>query len=112
CDDPDVHRDWSGASHALELPLLEETEKLGLNVRGDVAHFVQEDGPPVRELHLALFLLVSSGEGAPLVTEQVALQQLPGEADAVDGHERLGLSIAPSVDGSCEELLAGAALPQ
>src|SRR5262245_5791136 len=53
-----------------------------------------------------------SSERAPLVTEEVTLQQLPGEAHAVDGDERLGLAIAPAVDCPGDQLLACAALAQ
>src|SRR5262249_50918409 len=77
------------------------------------AHFgdlVEEQRPAVGGLDLALPLRVGAGEGAPLVTEELALEQRLRDGAAVDGDEG---SVAPwtmRVDGPGHELLAGAAL--
>jgi hypothetical protein len=79
---------------------------------GNVADLIQEEGALVRQLEPALLLPHRAGEGALLVAEQLALQQLAGEGSTGDGDEaRLGPR-AVEVEGAGDELFAGAALPQ
>src|SRR5204862_3799730 len=56
-------------------------------------------------------LLRRSGEGALLVTEQLALDQLRRNRRAVELHERPVGASAVLVDRARDELLAGAVLP-
>src|SRR5437867_5310165 len=71
CGD-DSHIDGDGLipAHAFELSLLEKSEKLGLELLGDIAHLVQENGAPVRRFHLASFELLCAGESAFLRSEE------------------------------------------
>src|SRR5579864_7773550 len=70
-----------------------------------------ENRAAVALLELADAAAVGAGEGALLVPEQLALQQVLRDGRAVEGQER-GLSAgAVLVDGAGDKLLAGAALP-
>ena len=78
-DDPNVHADVRQAADALEGLLLEEAEELGLEARRHLPDFVEEDGAAVGGFEQAPFLLPCVGEGAALVAEQLAFEQLLGE---------------------------------
>ena len=53
-----------------------------------------------------------AGERSALVTEQGALDQLPGDRREIDGDERrVGIARLP-VDQTCQQLLAGAAFAE
>ena len=108
-DDPHVHRYGAGAAHPADLLLLEHPQQLGLQVKGHVSDFVQENGSGMGELEQALFsALFGPGEGALLIAEQLAFQQVPGKGGAVDGDKRLFTTAGSVVDGVGEQLLAGA----
>ena len=73
---------------AAEGLLLEDAEQLGLEVRPHVADLVQEDGATVRLLEEPLLQSPCVGEGALLVAEELALQEMLGQGHAVHGLER------------------------
>src|SRR2546426_4391567 len=75
-----------------------------------VADLVEEDGAAVGRLELADLELVGAGEGASLVTEQFALQQVPRHGGAVDLDEGPRPPRGEMVDRVGDELLAGAGL--
>src|SRR4029077_5962714 len=45
--DSHVHPSGPGRSHPLKLPVLEEPEQLDLEIGGELADLVQEEGAPV-----------------------------------------------------------------
>src|SRR5947208_15414634 len=75
-----------------------------------VADLVEEDGAAMGRLELADLELVGAGEGASLVTEQLALQQVPRHGGAVDLDEGPSPPGGEMVDRVGGELLAGAGL--
>src|SRR6185503_9340186 len=87
-------------------------EELRLEGGSDVADLVEEHRPAVRHLELPALLLVRAGERALLVPEQLGLEELLGERDAVDDDERLVRPPAPPVDRARDDLLARPALAE
>src|SRR5262249_61392787 len=87
-DDPHVDRDVVAAAHARELAVLEHVQQLGLERRVELADLVEEDRAAVGRLEASRLALVRAGEGAPLVTEELALEQLARHRGAVDLDER------------------------
>ena len=76
-NDPDIQRDRVVAAQAGDAFLLQHAQQVGLGLEGHVADLVEEDGPPVGQLEFAdLAVLVGAGEGAGLVAEQLALQEV------------------------------------
>ncbi len=73
---------------------------------GHVAHLVQEDGAAVRQLEPPLALADGAGEGALLVTEQLAFQQVFRQGRAVDGDHRPLAQLRGLVDGPRDHFLA------
>src|SRR5207247_9881800 len=82
-----VDADVAVSTHALEHSLLKDTQQLGLREQIHVADLVEEDRSPVGELELPLLPPDRPREGAPLVPEQVALDEIDGDGGAVDGDE-------------------------
>src|SRR5437870_8822185 len=72
-DEAEVGLERRGAADALELALLEDTEKFGLDGRREFAHLVEKECAPGGELEAPRFLLVRSGEGAPFMAEELRL---------------------------------------
>src|SRR5205085_1266490 len=97
------------AADAVVLLVLEDLEELGLQRGVHLADLVEEDGPLVGELELARLLAGGAGEGAPLVAEELGLEQLAGQRGAVDLDERLSAPRRPLVQGARDAFLADAA---
>ncbi len=74
-DQADVGRAGPRLADPLVAALLEESEQLGLERERQVADLVEEQGPPFRRGDLALGIGDRTGERAPSVAEQVALEQ-------------------------------------
>ena len=78
-DQPHVGPDRLVAADALERLLLQQPQDLGLQGQRHVADLVEEQRAAVALLELADAAAVGAGEGALLVAEQLALQQVaPG----------------------------------
>ena len=75
-DDADVGADGLAAADAGELALLQDAQQLRLQVERHVADLVEEERAAGRGLELADAALDGAGEGAALVAEQLALEQL------------------------------------
>src|SRR5271156_1317077 len=89
------------AADALEVLILQEAQKLGLQGRRQVGNLVEEDAAAVGGLEPAGLVLDRAGERAAHMPEQFALEQFFGQRGAIDDDERLALAPAPSM----EELL-------
>ena len=83
-----------GAADALEAPLLQHAQQLGLHRRRHVADLVEEERAAVGQLEPARALADGAGERPFLVAEQLALQQGLRQGGAVDGDERAGCRAA------------------
>src|SRR5216110_2476004 len=107
----DAHVDLQGAVAAdpLELALLQDAQDLGLRLRPHVADLVEEECPAVGDLELALARRDRPCEGALLVTEELALDQLARERRAVHLDERLRAPRAVVVERVGDQLLPRAA---
>src|SRR5438445_2466537 len=99
-----------GATDALELALLEDTEKFGLDGRRELADLVEKERAPGSELEAARLLPVRSGEGAPFMAEELRLDERFWQRRAVDGDAGAVGATAGIVDRLGHQLLARAAL--
>ena len=109
-DDAHVDGDRLRAADARERALLEDAQQLGLRARVHLADLVEEDRAAVGALEVAELARVRVGEGAALVAEQLALEQVLGDGGAVDRHQRAAGARAVVVDRLGDDLFAGAAL--
>src|SRR5262249_11762289 len=90
----------------------EDAQELGLLLRLELAHLVEEEGASVGELEPAAAPLAGAGERALLVTEELALEERLGQGGAVHRHEGAIAPRAGGVDRARRHLLAGAALAE
>ncbi len=111
-DQPHVGAQRARAANTLELLLLEHAQELRLRLERELADLVEEDAAAVGELEPPAPLLGRAGEGALLVAEELALDQLARQRRAVHRHERPLAARAAVVDRARDELLAGAGLAE
>ncbi len=109
-DDADVDLDRLGAADAVDLALLDGAQELGLEMERHLGDFVEQQGAAIGLLELADATRHRTGEGALLVAEQLALEQVLRDRGAVDRDERLVGARGFAVDVARQHLLAGAAL--
>ena len=93
----------------VDLALLQRAQQLHLRVERQLADLVEEQRAAVGLLELADALVDGAGEGALLVAEQDAFDQVFGDGAAVDRDERLAGAVAFALDGARDQLLADAA---
>ena len=86
--DTHVHLDALVAPQLGELGVLQHVEQLRLQRRLHLADLVEHEGAAVRLLELADAGRRGTGEGTPLVAEELALEEVGRERRAVDLHER------------------------
>jgi len=67
---------------------LQHAEEFGLEAHVHVADLVKEHRALVSQFELSDFPSGGAGKRTTFMSEQLALQQLPGDGRAVDGHER------------------------
>src|SRR5258705_87627 len=82
-DDAHVHLPHLHATHGSELLLLHEPEQLPLQVEGQVADLVEEDGPPVGAGQLPLLPRGGARERPFLVSEELALDEGGSDGAAI-----------------------------
>ena len=93
----------------IDLAFLQRAQQLHLRVERQFADFVEEQRAAIGFLELADALVDGAGEGALLVAEQDAFDEIFRDGAAVDGDERLAGAIAFALDGARDQLLADAA---
>ena len=100
-DRPHVGPDGLAAADPHELLLLQDPQDLGLRPQGHVADLVQEERAAIALLELADPPAVGPGEGAPLVAEQLALEEVLRDRGAVQRQEGRARPRAVLRDGPC-----------
>src|SRR3546814_4923393 len=106
----DVHLDRLGATDAVDHPLLDRAQQLGLQADIHLADFVEQQGAAVGLLELADAARHRAGKGTLLVAEQFGFQQGIGDRRAVDrdegalGARRLAMDIARRSEEHTSEL--------
>ena len=91
---------------SLEVPFLQDSEQLGLQIEGNLSDFVQEDRAAVSQLKAPDAIADGSSECAARVTEELALEQFFRDRRAVDLDQWPTRSRAALVDGACNQLLS------
>src|SRR5215472_9937612 len=109
-DHPDVDREMAIGAQPAHLARFQDSQELGLELQRELSDLVQEDGATLGLLEDPEALLVRSGEGASLVTEQLGLEKVRRKGRAIDDAERLAASAALLVDQLRCLALAGTGL--
>ena len=100
------------SAEAGELAVLQNLQQLGLQRGRHLADFVEQQRALVAQLELAGLGFVGAGEGAGLVAEELALQQLAGNGGAIDLQEGAVRAIGILVDQLGQNFFAGTALAE
>ena len=108
-DDAHVALQRLVATDAVELAVAEHAQQTRLQVEGHVADLVEKQRAAVGLLEAAAAHGLRAGEGAALVAEQFALQQVLRDRRGVDGHERPAGARAVLVQRARHQFLARAA---
>src|SRR5438034_8727829 len=111
-DQADVDLDRPGAADTLELLLLEDPEELRLEVERDLADLVEEERAAMGHLEAPDLLRDGSGERAPLVAEELALQETRRDGGAIDLDEGSLTAAASVVDGARDQFFPRAGLAE
>ena len=98
------------AAELGELAVLQHVQQLGLERRLHLADLVEHQRAAVGLLELADARRRGAGEGAALVPEELALEQVRRQRRAVDLDERPVAPRRSLVNGARDQLLADAAL--
>jgi hypothetical protein len=98
------------APDALDLAFLQRAQQLRLEVQRQLPDLVQEQRPAVGQLEAADLPRHRPGEGALLVSEEIALDEGRGDGRAVHLHQHRLLAAAARMEGAGDQLLSGAGL--
>src|SRR5215207_5628233 len=109
-DDPRVAPQLGGAAEPAEGPRLEHLEQLWLHLGDDLADLVEEERAAAGDLEQPALGLLRVGEGAPLVAEQLTLEEGGAERRTVHLDEGLRRTRRAVVDATRDEALPGARL--
>src|SRR5262249_43045962 len=96
------------AADALDLATLEHAQDLRLQIERELADLVEEDRAARCGFEGALARSDRAGEGAALVTEELAFEKLRGNRAAVDDDERPVAPHALAVDRLRRRFFSGA----
>src|ERR1700730_2511791 len=95
----------------FELPLLQNSQQLRLQLHRDVAYFIQKQRAAFRHLEASQPLCNRACERAPFMTEKLAFQESEGECGTVQLHERATPAAAVCMNGMRDEFFAGTCFP-
>ena len=107
-DETRIGAHGSRASEPFEFALLQDAQQFRLEFERNLADLVEKDGPPVGEFEAPNALREGSGEGAPLMTEELAFKQAGWNGGAVQFDERAVATRTQVVDGARDQFLARA----
>src|SRR4029079_5788842 len=107
-DQPNVDFHPLLAANWIDLAVLQGTQQLHLSFERQFADLVEEEGAAIGLHEFADALLRGAGEGAFLMAEQDALDQILGNRAAIDGDEGLVLPRTLALNGPGDQFLADA----
>jgi hypothetical protein len=108
--DAHVHHPGLVRAQPPHLAALQHAQQLRLQLEGQLADLVEEQGPAVGRLEGSLPIGHRAGEGAAHVAEELALDQGGGDGRAVEDDQRAARAGALVVQPLGHQLLAGAGL--
>ena len=104
CHDPHIDVDRLPAAHPLEPAVLKNPQQANLRRQRQFADFVQEQGAAVGTLEPSRARFRGAGKRAPLMPEQLRVDQFRGNRSAIDSQERPAGSRRMGVNDPCNQL--------
>src|SRR5579859_2313268 len=101
----DAHVDFlrAAAADPPDLAVAERPQELGLQIERKLADLVEEQRASVGALERSFAIARGSGEGAAVVSEELALDERGGQSSAIDELEGPVRAKARGVDGARDE---------
>src|SRR2546426_1127799 len=109
-DEPFRGSDRRALKNVAELPIVEDSQELGLVGESEAFEFVHEEHAAMSFLEEADLVPVRSCEGPAMVPEKLALEQVGGGGRAVVGDEGAMCEAREPMDCPGHQLLPGARL--
>src|SRR5215213_8924036 len=107
-DDAHVDRDIGAGSNTANSAFLQNAKYLGLGRKVQRIDFIEKQRAAGRFFKQAAAVLMRTGEGAALVTEEFSLNQRLWDGGTVDIDECSVTSRTQFMDSACRQLFAGA----
>src|ERR1700680_2506505 len=104
CDNPDIGPNSPVAADPLKSPLLNETNKLGLNGQRQCGDLVEEHRTAIGGLESAAFVVSRAGKRPAHMSEELILEQILGHAGTSNDDEGPLAPRAPLVNLPRQEI--------
>lgn len=91
-DDADIDREGTGATNALELSFLQDTQELGLEIQRQLPNLIQEERAPIGQLETAQLAHHSASKGTFFVPKQLTFDQARRDGGTVELYQWLAVS--------------------
>src|SRR5580692_5561128 len=101
-----IYGNWFITPNAFDLALLQHSQQCNLNIRRQVPHFIQKNGPPVRGFKASQTALCGARKRALFVPEEFGSNQRHWYRSAIHADKRLPCPFGTLVDGARNQLLA------
>jgi len=101
-----VNGNWPVTADAFDFTFLQHSRQCDLDLRGQVADFVQENRPAIRRFKTRQAPLCRTGEGALLVTEELGSNQRLWDCGAIHTNKRPISAVRSLVYGAHNQLLS------
>ncbi len=111
-DETNVYLMTLAAPQTFELLFLQDAQQFGLQRKRDVTHFVKEQRPFMGQFEASDLLRNSAGEGAFLVAEQFAFQEVGRDCSTIQLYEGAFVARAHIVNRLSNQFFANACFPQ
>jgi hypothetical protein len=108
--DADIRVEDPLAAHARELAVLQYVEKLRLKADRDLADLVEHERALRGQFELARLVAIRARERAPLMAEQLRLEQFLRQRRAIDLQELVPGARRPAMNGARDDLFPDPAL--
>src|SRR5882724_5501619 len=110
--DAHIHAGSLSASQPFKFLFLEYPQELGLQLRRNIADFIQEKRATVGEFETPNLSRNGPGKRSPFMTEQLALEQPRGNRGAIHSYECPAAARTAIMNGAGDKLLARSSLTQ
>ena len=109
-DDAGIGADRHAPTDRGVFAVLQDAQQASLRLGRHVADLVEKQRAALRLLEAAHIARGGAGEGAFLMAEQLAFDQLAGDCRHIDRDERTRAALTEIMQGPGDQLLSGAAL--
>ncbi len=112
CNQPYIYFPGVDAAQTFEFAFLQSTQKLGLDLKGDITDFIKKQGALISKFQSLDFLADGAGKSALFMTKQFAFEQPGRNSRTIEFHECTLLAPAVIVNGPRNQFLSRTGVAQ